>query len=154
MYPKSLTVDTDTQGTIRACVCAEPITHEEANLCNRVILESDSPTLATGYTVLVSSLLFLILGSYATLFSAFWPFTGFWVSLPMLCVVSKSTDLGRTVTGCLGSRYTLQVFCALTDTYYGVLCYCELGGVAILQKFLIYIYTMNRIYVTQEKVLC
>jgi len=41
-----------------------------------VILSAEPPSLAAGYAILVSSAILLVIGSYATLFSAFWPNTG------------------------------------------------------------------------------
>lgn len=41
-----------------------------------MILSAEPPSLTTGYTILVFSVIFLVVGSYATLFSVFWPNTG------------------------------------------------------------------------------
>ncbi|KAH9934805.1 uncharacterized protein B0H18DRAFT_1114657 [Fomitopsis serialis] len=42
--------------------------------------EASVPSVRTGYCIVISSILFFALGSYATLFSAFYPHTGIPVS--------------------------------------------------------------------------
>lgn len=49
--------------------------------------EASVPSVRTGYCIVISSILFFILGSYATLFSAFYPHTG----VPILDVLARDT---------------------------------------------------------------
>lgn len=51
------------------------------------IVSAEPLSRTAGYTVIVVSVSFLLLGSYATLFSAFWPNTGFKV----LDVIAQDT---------------------------------------------------------------
>lgn len=110
-------------------------------LHNRVILKADPPSLAAGYAVLISTLLFFLLGSYATLFSAFWPLTGFWVRFLYSAHSGGFSLIGDIGLRCVGSGHALQVFCSPVDPYYSVFRDRELGRMAILQKFLILLWS-------------
>ena len=55
------------------------------------------PSLRTGYAIIVSSIVFFVLGSYATLFSAFWPHTGVPVSQPPICPFRRRVSQVRRV---------------------------------------------------------
>ncbi|KZT69003.1 hypothetical protein DAEQUDRAFT_811681 [Daedalea quercina L-15889] len=41
--------------------------------------DASIPSLRTGYCIIISAVLFFVLGSYATLLSAFYPRTGVWI---------------------------------------------------------------------------
>ena len=80
----------------------------------------------------MASVAILLLGSYATLFSAFWPNTGIWV-----CGTYDSYEVNIDTTGTTDTRYTgcgysLQVFRVVLDTHDRILRHCELGRMAIL----------------------
>lgn len=99
-------------------------------------MSADPPSLATGYAILAASAVFFVLGSYATLFSAFWPRTGVWVRRAAYGVISSVLIEGGLGAGRARGGHALQVFRAAAGADDGVLCHCELGWVAILQEFM------------------
>lgn len=94
------------------------------------------PSLLTGYLIVLGSLLFLIVGSYATLFSALWPLRG-WNPVSTCDSCFKENMLTH-LTGrrYAYGRYSLQVLLPAPCPYQRILCDCQLGGLAILPQFI------------------
>ena len=96
-------------------------------------------SLGLGYILIGFSALFFTMGSYAILFSAFLPTP----SNPV-CTMSHPTQhifipvfLASQRSG---NRFALQVLCRPYRTYNCILCYSKLGWLAILPKFLKFLY--------------
>jgi hypothetical protein len=105
-----------------------------AGLCEVVLVIMD---LNVGHGLVLSSFLLLLLGSYATLFSAFYPVTGIWVSNMVMSfpawgaeLVFSNADIRHTRTG-----HALQVLVYHAHSHYNILCHCQLGWLAVLSQF-------------------
>lgn len=111
---------------------------------------TEPPSKRVGYIILLCSVVFLVLGSYATLFSAFLPeirVFGYPVSLLPFTLSLRLSALdanSNTHEGlCIGawnpfSGYPLQVFRGIAGAHERVLCYRKLGWMAILSELLKY----------------
>lgn len=95
-------------------------------------------SLNAGYAIILLSVVFFAIASYAVLFSAILPLTGVLVScLLARCKTSRGLFTCRELgVGHTRSRYSLQVPRDVDRSYCGLLCYRELGGMAILPQFI------------------
>ena len=115
--------------------------------------ETRPPSPAVGYALVVASILFLLVGSYAVFFSAFVPLTGVWVRGPLLDPEAVAADthirllshccrwprpplaLKLEVPGRARAGHALQVPRGHARRRGHGLRHRELGRVAVLQKF-------------------
>jgi hypothetical protein len=89
----------------------------------------------TGQVIVILSVLFFAIATYAILLSPFLPLTGF-----LVCLLVQNhlfSDLFKKDIQCPSKRHLLQILCRAAYTHYLLLCYRELGGMAILSQFVI-----------------
>lgn len=94
------------------------------------------PSINTGHTIVVLSVLFFLIIGYVTLFSAFIPPPSNFVRDPDIhrC---RPSDCGKGLEIC-GGRCPLQVPRTVFDTHLFLLRHRELGGLAILPELLMW----------------
>ena len=96
------------------------------------------PSINTGHTIVVLSVLFFLIIGYVTLFSAFIPPPPNLVRDPDITLSRcRPSDCGKGLENC-GGRYPLQVPRTVFDTHLFLLRHCELGGLAILPELLMW----------------
>jgi len=94
------------------------------------------PSINTGHTIVVLSVLFFLIIGYVTLFSAFIPPPPNFVrDMDITLPHCRLSDCGKGLESC-GGRYSLQVPRTVFDTHLFILRHRELGGLAVLPELL------------------